>query len=106
MDVKPTRWGTMIPLIGGSALGCQKVANILKKCRRKKAENGEKKRNFTTFLRLFSAQPSQFFYQYSFQNNRLAQAAGSLPLFHLSYGAFAANESHLERHWPSVPMFR
>ena len=35
MDVKPTRWGTMIPLIGGSALGCQKVANILKKMKRK-----------------------------------------------------------------------
>ena len=54
---RPLRWGTMIPLIGGSALGCQK-------------------------------------------------ATGSLPLFHLSYGAFANNESHLEKHWPSVPMFR
>ena len=47
----------MIPLIGGSALGCEK-------------------------------------------------ASGSLPLFHLSYAAFAANEAHLQRHWPSVPMFR
>ena len=54
---RPLRWGTMIPLIGGSALGCEK-------------------------------------------------ATGSLPLFHLSYAAFANNESHLEKHWPSVPMFR
>ena len=54
---QPVRWATMIPLIGGSALGCEK-------------------------------------------------ASGSLPLFHLSYAAFAANEAHLQRHWPSVPMFR
>ena len=50
---KPIRWGTMIPLIGGSAIGC-------------------------------------------------AKATGNLPLFHLSYSAFAANEAHLQRHWPQV----
>ena len=54
---KEVRWGTMIPLIGGSAIGCSK-------------------------------------------------SAGSKPLFHLSYSAFAANESHLQRHWPEVPMYR
>ena len=47
----------MIPLIGGSALGCSK-------------------------------------------------ATGNKPLFHLSYSAFAANESHLQKHWPEVPMYR
>ena len=53
----PVRWGTMIPLIGGSAIGC-------------------------------------------------SRATGSQPLFHLSYSTFAANEAHLQRHWPSVPMYR
>jgi len=47
----------MIPLIGGSALGCSK-------------------------------------------------ATGNMPLFHLSYSPFAANESHLARHWPNIPMYR
>ena len=47
----------MIPLIGGSAIGC-------------------------------------------------SRATGNLPLFHLSYSAFAANELHLERHWPTVPFYR
>eukprot|EP00092_Neocalanus_flemingeri_P036013 GFUD01039212.1.p1 GENE.GFUD01039212.1~~GFUD01039212.1.p1 ORF type:complete len:667 (+),score=167.98 GFUD01039212.1:101-2101(+) len=51
------RWGTMIPLIGGSALGC-------------------------------------------------SRATGNMPLFHLSYSPFAANESHLARHWPSIPTYR
>jgi len=47
----------MIPLIGGSALGCSK-------------------------------------------------ATGNLPMFHLSYTPFAANESHLTRHWPNIPTYR
>lgn len=51
------KFGTIIPLIGGSAIGC-------------------------------------------------ANSSGSLPAFHLSYDAFAANESHLEKYWPSVPMYR
>ena len=54
---QPVRWGTMIPLIGGSAIGC-------------------------------------------------SRATGSLPLFHLSYSAFSANEAHLQKHWPEVPMIR
>ena len=48
-DQKPLRWGTIIPLIGGSALGCK-------------------------------------------------EATGVLPLFHLSYGAFAKNDSHIRRY--------
>ena len=55
--LEPVRWATMIPLIGGSAIGCSK-------------------------------------------------ATGNLPLFHLSYSAFSANESHLQKHWPEVPMIR
>jgi len=47
----------MIPLIGGSALGC-------------------------------------------------SRATGNMPMFHLSYSPFSANESHLARHWPSVPTYR
>jgi len=47
----------MIPLIGGSALGC-------------------------------------------------AKTTGNLPLFHLSYTPFAANESHLHRYWPNIPTFQ
>ncbi len=54
---KELKWGTMIPLIGGSAIGCNK-------------------------------------------------ATGNLPAFHLSYDAFAANESHIEDYWPDVPMYR
>jgi len=54
---RPVRWGTMIPLIGGSALGC-------------------------------------------------AKTTGNLPLFHLSYTPFAANESHLHRYWPNIPTFQ
>ena len=54
---QPIRWGTMIPLIGGSAIGCSK-------------------------------------------------ATGTRPLFHLSYTAFQANESHLQQHWPDIPMIR
>ena len=46
----PLRWGTMIPLVGGSALGC-------------------------------------------------FQATSCPPTYHLSYGAFRANESHLRSHW-------
>jgi len=47
----------MIPLIGGSALGC-------------------------------------------------AKTTGNLPMFHLSYTPFAANESHLHRYWPNIPTFQ
>ena len=54
---KELKWGTIIPLIGGSAIGCNK-------------------------------------------------ATGNLPAFHLSYEAFAANESHIEDYWPDVPMYR
>ena len=54
---KELKWGTIIPLIGGSAIGCNK-------------------------------------------------ATGNLPAFHLSYEAFAANESHIEDYWPEVPMYR
>ena len=48
-------WGTIIPLIGGSAIGCK-------------------------------------------------EALGNLPAFHLSYSAFAGNEKHIKRYWPSVPI--
>ena len=48
-EEKPLRWGTIIPLIGGSALGCK-------------------------------------------------ESTGVLPLFHLSYGAFAKNDSHIRRY--------
>jgi len=34
------------------------------------------------------------------------RATGVRPLFHLSYGAFGANEAHLQRAWPEVPMYR
>jgi len=54
---KELKWGTIIPLIGGSAIGCKK-------------------------------------------------SAGVDPAFHLSYEAFAANESHIEKYWPDVPMYR
>ena len=54
---KELKWGTIIPLIGGSAIGCKK-------------------------------------------------SAGNEPAFHLSYDAFAANESHIEKYWPEVPMYR
>ena len=54
---KELKWGTIIPLIGGSAIGCKK-------------------------------------------------SAGNEPAFHLSYDAFAANESHIEKYWPDVPMYR
>jgi len=47
-------WATIIPLIGGSAIGC-------------------------------------------------SQAAGSKPLYHLSYNAFNANEKHIQKYWPDVP---
>jgi hypothetical protein len=46
---KELKWGTIIPLIGGSAIGCKK-------------------------------------------------SAGNEPAFHLSYDAFAANESHIEKY--------
>lgn len=51
------KFGTIIPLIGGSAIGCSISAN-------------------------------------------------TKPDFHLSYTAFSSNESHLERYWPDVPMYR
>ncbi len=54
---KEIKWGTIIPLIGGSAIGCSRSA--------------EKK-----------------------------------PDFHLSYEAFAANESHIEKYWEDIPMYR
>ena len=54
---KELKWGTIIPLIGGSAIGCKK-------------------------------------------------SAGNEPAFHLSYEAFAANESHIEKYWPDVQMYR
>lgn len=54
---KELKWGTIIPLIGGSAIGC-------------------------------------------------SRSAGTLPEFHLSYEAFSANESHIEKYWDNVPMFR
>jgi hypothetical protein len=53
---RPIRWGTIIPLIGGSALGCR-------------------------------------------------EAAGSLPLFHLSYQPFQANEVHIRHDRPSFSGF-
>jgi site-specific DNA-cytosine methylase len=56
MSTEP-KWGTIIPLIGGSAIGCK-------------------------------------------------NSAGNEPAFHLSYDAFAANESHIEKYWPEVPMYR
>ena len=58
MDSKsvPLNWATMIPKIGGSALGCY-------------------------------------------------QATSTLPLFHLSYSTFQANDSQLGRYWPQVPFF-
>lgn len=46
-------WATMVPLIGGSAIGC-------------------------------------------------SQATNNLPKFHLSFGAFEQNESHLMEYWPNV----
>lgn len=57
MEEKKIKFGTIIPLIGGSAIGC-------------------------------------------------ARSAGTLPAFHLSYEAFAANESHIERYWKEIPMYR
>ena len=54
---KEIKWGTIIPLIGGSAIGCSK-------------------------------------------------SAGNKPSFHLSYDAFSANESHIEKYWSDVPMYR
>lgn len=54
---KEIKWGTIIPLIGGSAIGC-------------------------------------------------SRSAESKPAFHLSYEAFAANESHIERYWEGIPMYR
>ncbi len=51
------KFGTIIPLIGGSAIGC-------------------------------------------------SRSAETKPSFHLSYEAFAANESHLERYWDGIPMYR
>jgi len=51
------KWGTIIPLIGGSAIGCSK-------------------------------------------------STGNKPSFHLSYNAFSANESHIEKYWSDVPMYR
>ena len=54
---KELKWGTIIPLIGGSAIGCK-------------------------------------------------NSAGNEPAFHLSYDAFSANESHIEKYWPEVPMYR
>lgn len=57
MSNQKIKYGTIIPLIGGSAIGC-------------------------------------------------ANSTGELPAFHLSYNAFAANESHLEKYWDDVPMYR
>jgi site-specific DNA-cytosine methylase len=54
---KEIKWGTIIPLIGGSAIGC-------------------------------------------------SRSAESKPSFHLSYEAFSANESHIERYWEDIPMYR
>jgi site-specific DNA-cytosine methylase len=54
---KEIKFGTIIPLIGGSAIGS-------------------------------------------------SRSAGVKPAFHLSYNAFAANESHLEKYWPDVQMYR
>ena len=54
---KPVRWGTIIPLIGGSAIGCYK-------------------------------------------------AAGTYPLFNLSYTPFKPNELHYQNYWPHVPTYR
>lgn len=51
------KWGTIIPLIGGSAIGC-------------------------------------------------SRSAETKPSFHLSYETFAANESHIERYWEDIPMYR
>lgn len=57
MKNKKIKFGTIIPLIGGSAIGS-------------------------------------------------SRSAETKPAFHLSYNAFAANESHLERYWTDVPMYR
>lgn len=54
---KKIKFGTIIPLIGGSAIGC-------------------------------------------------SRSAETKPSFHLSYDAFAANESHLEKYWGDVPTYR
>jgi site-specific DNA-cytosine methylase len=51
------KFGTIIPLIGGSTIGC-------------------------------------------------VNSASTLPEFHLSYNAFSNNENHLERYYPTVPMYR